>query len=183
MLPSHRLRALLREHDDPAHLEAPFGHDVPAARRRFARLVEAMERRFGPSVTAGGVQDASLLGHVSVPAPASGTGRPLWVLVSNFGPFVTAGTGKDWGMPDSGEGIDAAFVAWLDRLCTQLDCVYVPVELLLEPYDGPAAIGDEEIPAEALAALTDESGDQAVDADEAEDELPTAWWDRYFQFM
>lgn len=182
MLPPHRIRELLRELDDPAHLEVPAHYDVPAARQRFARLADALERRFGPSVTVGGAQDASFYGHVSVPAPASGTDRPLWVLISNFGPFVTAGTGRDWGVPGCAEGIDDAFVAWLDELCTELACVYVPVELLLEPYDGPSRLEDEEIPEEALAALAAESGDEGEEEEE-EEELLLAWWDRYFQFM
>lgn len=68
-------------------------------------------------------------------------------------------------MPGCEEGIDDAFVAWLDELCTELSCVYVPVELLLEPYDGPSLLEDEEIPEEILAALAAESGDQEDDAD------------------
>ncbi|GAA2609576.1 MULTISPECIES: hypothetical protein [Streptomyces] len=182
MLSPDRIRDLLRELDDPAHLELPEHYDIPAARQRFARLAEALGRRFGPSVTVGGAQDASFYGYVSVPAPASGTDRTLWVLISNFGPFVTTRTGRDWGVADCEEGLDDAFVAWLDELCTELSCVYVPVTLLLEPYDGPSQLEDEEIPEEILAALAAESGDQDDDADEDE-ELPLAWWDRYFQFM
>ncbi|MFC8872928.1 hypothetical protein ACFUAC_35665 [Streptomyces sp. NPDC057148] len=179
MLPPHRIRALLLELDDPGHLQLPRTYDPVAARKRFAQLADALELRFGPSATVGRTQDASFYGYVSVPVPASGTDRPLWVLISNFGPFVTTGTGKDWGVPGCEEGIDAAFVAWLDELCTELGCVYVPVELLLQPYDGPSRLEDEEIPEEIATALAAESGDE----EGGEEEPPLAWWDRYFQFM
>lgn len=178
MLPPDRLRALLREQDDPAHLELPADYDVPAGRARFARLADALRRRFGPSVTAGHGQDASFLGYVSVPAAASGADRPLWVLLSNFGPFVTAGTGDAWGVPGCETGLDASFVSWLDDLCEELGCVYVPVGLLLEPYDGPSLGEDEEAEA-ILAALAAEDGDDP----EEDEELPPSWWDRYFQYM
>ncbi|MDT0611522.1 hypothetical protein [Streptomyces lancefieldiae] len=184
MLPPHRIRELLRELDDPAHLRVPARYDVPAAHRRFARLTDALERRFGRSVTAGGVQDASLYGYVSVPAPATATDRPLWVLMSNFGPLVTTGRGTGWGVPGCEEGLDAAFVTWLDELCTELGCVYVPAELLLEPYDGPSRLEDdweeddwEEGGEEDEETEGDENGQDEGAA------LPLAWWDRYFQFM
>ncbi|MEW2634474.1 hypothetical protein AB0903_23255 [Streptomyces sp. NPDC048389] len=180
MLSPDRARELLHELDDPGHLELPEHHDLPAARQRFARLADALERRFGPSVTAGTVQDASFHGYVSVPAPAAGTERPLWVLLSNFGPFVTVGTGRDWGLPGCEEGLSDTFVTWLDELCTELGCVYVPVDLLLEPYDGPSPIGEEDFPEEVLATLAAQDGDEPEE--EAEDP-PPAWWDRYFQYM
>ncbi|MDX3384635.1 hypothetical protein PV682_24665 [Streptomyces niveiscabiei] len=162
-----RLRALLRELDDPEHLELPPDHDLPAARRRFERLGAALTERFGPSVSAGMTQDASYYGEVRVPAPATGTDRPLWVLMSNFGPFVTAGTGRDLGVPGCAEGLAEPFTAWLDGVCADLGCVYVPVGLLLEPYDGATRLEDGEIPG----------------AEPDDEELPLAWWDRYFQYM
>ncbi|HEY8981944.1 MAG TPA: hypothetical protein VIU15_20460 [Streptomyces sp.] len=107
------------------------------------------------------VQDASFHGYVSVSTAA----RPLWVLMSNFGPFVTAGTGRDWGVAGCEEGLGEKFVVWLDALCTELGCVYVPVRLLLEPYDGPSSLADPAIPGEE------------------DEEEPLIWWDRYFQYM
>lgn len=99
MLSPDRLRELLRELDDPEHLELPRDHDLPAARERFELLAAALERRFGPSVTAGLVQDASFHGYVSVRPPAAGIDRLLWVMMSDSGPFATAGTGRRWGRP------------------------------------------------------------------------------------
>ncbi|MFI7019484.1 hypothetical protein [Streptomyces sp. NPDC050164] len=73
-----RLRELLRELDDPEHLELPRDHDLPAARERFDQLAAALERRFGSSVTAGRAQDASFHGFVTVPATATGADRAPW---------------------------------------------------------------------------------------------------------
>ncbi|OUD03257.1 hypothetical protein [Streptomyces swartbergensis] len=182
MLPLDRLRELLRELDDPdpEHREMPRDYDVPAARQRFRQFADAAERRFGPSVSAGMGQDSSFLGVVSVPAEATGTGRPLQMAISNFGPFVTAETGRRWGLPGCEEGLGDEFVTWLDELCTELGCVYVPIELLMEPYDGPTPLGDDEAGEAILAALAAASADEG---EEEEDDLPPAWYDRYFQYM
>lgn len=183
MLPPDRLRELLRELDDPDpdHREMPRDYDVPAARLRFRQFADALERRFGPSVSAGMGQDSSFLGAVSVPAEATGSGRSLWVLISNFGPFVTAGTGRAWGLPGCQEGLNDEFVAWLDELCEELGCIYVPIELVMEPYDGPTRLGDDEAGEATLAALAASSPDE--EEDDEEDDLPPAWYDRYFQYM
>ncbi|MGI5196199.1 hypothetical protein ACQEVY_21515 [Streptomyces sp. CA-288835] len=178
MLPADRIRALLREFDDPQHLERPRDFDLKASAHRFAQLTHALTERFGPSCESGLSQDASYYGVIDVPADATGLGRPLWVLLSNFGSFVTTGTGDDWGVPSAKEGLTEEFVTWLDGICTAQGLTFVPIELLLEPYDGPS-LADEEIPAELLAAFAD-------DGEEEEDEgpeLPLAWWDRYFQYM
>jgi hypothetical protein len=186
MLPPDRLRELLRELDDPDpdHREVPRGYDVPAARQRFQRFADALERRFGPSVSAVMGQDASFLGVFSVPAEATGTDRPLRMLMSNFGPFVTAGTGSALGLPGCEEGLSDEFVAWLDELCTELGCVYLPVGLAMEPYDGPTPLGDDEITGEILAALAAATTDEEEEGEEEEEhDLPPTWLDRYFAYM
>ncbi|MCL8013389.1 hypothetical protein [Streptomyces sp. AS02] len=187
MLSPDRLRELLRELDDPdpKHLEVPRNYDVPAARQRFHQLADALERRFGPSVSAGMGQDASFLGVYEVPAEATGTDRALRVLISNFGPFVTAGTGDGLSLPGCEEGLSDEFVTWLDELCTELGCVYVPVELVKEPYDGPIALGDDALTEELLAALAaaNEEEGEGEGEEEEEDDLPPTWLDRYFAYM
>ncbi|MFF7314785.1 hypothetical protein [Streptomyces sp. NPDC008137] len=184
MLSLDRLRELLRELDDPdpAHREMPRDYDVPAARQRFRQFADAAERRFGPSVLADMGQDSSFLGVVSVPAEATGTGRPLRVAMSNFGPFVTAGTGLGLGMPGCEDGLDDEFLTWLDELCTELGCIHMPIELLMEPYAGPTALGDDEADEAILAALAASSAD-GEEEEEEEDDLPPTWLDRYFQYM
>ncbi|AZQ34504.1 hypothetical protein EJ357_14290 [Streptomyces cyaneochromogenes] len=187
MLSLDLLRELLRELDDPdpKHREVPRDYDVPAARQRFQRLADALERRFGPSVSAGMGQDASFLGVIVVPAEATGTDLPLRVLISNFGPFVTAGTGSSLSLPGCEEGLSDEFVTWLDELCTELGCVYVPVELVKEPYDGPILLGDEALTEEFLAALAaaSEEDEGEDEEEEEEDDLPPTWLDRYFDYM
>ncbi|MFJ4721408.1 hypothetical protein [Streptomyces luteogriseus] len=183
MLPLDRLRKLLRELDDPdpEYREMPRNYDVPAARQRFRRFADALEGRFGPSVSAGMGQDSSFLGVVEVPGEATRTGRPLQMAISNFGPFVTARAGLP-GLPDYEERLDDEFVTWLDELCTELGCVYVPIELLMEPYDGPTSLGDDEAGEAVLAALAAASSADEGEEEE-EDDLPPAWYDRYFQYM
>ncbi|MCX4824608.1 hypothetical protein OG883_33080 [Streptomyces sp. NBC_01142] len=105
MLPTDEIRALLREHDDPHHLERPPTFELVTSRDRFAGLVHALEERFGPACSSALSQDSSTYGGITVPADVSGLDRPLWVLLSNFGGFITAGTGDGEGMPGSEEGL------------------------------------------------------------------------------
>ncbi|MFI6417127.1 hypothetical protein ACIBG6_06850 [Streptomyces sp. NPDC050842] len=179
MLPTDEIRALLREYDDPEHLERPKNFDPVAAGKRFAPLVRALETRFGPACSSGLTQDCSHYGGVTVPAEVTGLERPMWVLLSNFGGFVTAGTGGE-GMPGSEQGLTEEFLTWLDGVCTETGCVFVPIELLLEPYDGRSVL--EQMYAEPLLAAL--AAEQGWDDDEDDDEdLPPVWFDRYFQYM
>ncbi|MGA5065526.1 hypothetical protein ACPB9E_17485 [Streptomyces exfoliatus] len=64
----------------------------------------------------------------------------------------------------------------LDGVCTASGCVFVPIELLLESYDGRSVL--EQMYAEPLlAALAAEQG-----WDDDEDLIPV-WFDRFFQYM
>ncbi|WP_392756662.1 hypothetical protein [Streptomyces sp. LN590] len=128
MLPADQIRALLREFDDPHCLERPRNFDLDASARRFAELTRALEERFGPSCKSGLNQDTSDYGGISVPAKATGFGRPLWVGLSNFGCFVTAGRASDWSEPDPTEGLIEEFVTWLGGVCTAAGCTFVPLE-------------------------------------------------------
>lgn len=176
MLPAEALRSLLRNSDDPLHLERPRDFDLQKSARRFADLTGALENRFGPACDSGLYQDASIYGEVEVPAGVTRTGRPLWVQMSNFGGFVTAGTGS-WAEPGPTEGMPDQFVSWLDATCVAADCVFVPLELLLEPYNGPSVL-EEAYADEILSAFaTDEDGNDGEQA------LPVVWADRYFNWM
>ncbi len=73
--PADQVRALLLAYDDPQHLERPADFDLDTSRECFARLVSALEKRFGPSHSAL-AQDASFYGVIDVPANATGLGRP-----------------------------------------------------------------------------------------------------------
>ncbi|MFE6098826.1 hypothetical protein ACFVQ4_02565 [Streptomyces laurentii] len=180
MLPTDEIRALLRQYDDPDRSQYPADFDLEAAAARFARLVRAVEERFGPGCSSGLIQDCSHYGGVTVPPEVTGLERPLWVLLSNFGGFVTAGTGGE-GMPGSEQGLTEEFLGWLDGACAGAGCVFVPVELLLEPYDGVFIL--EQMYAEPLLkALAAEQG-WGDDVEDDEDDLPPVWFDRYFQYM
>lgn len=181
MLPMGQIRALLLEHDDPRHLERPADFDLGTSRECFARLVSALKERFGPSCSRGLAQDASFYGVINVPADATGLGRPLRVAMSNFGGyFVTAESVVGEDVPSSEAGLPQALVTWLDGVCTAAGCIFVPAELLREPYDGPSfleAHRDEELVA-ALAAAGE------MDEDEDDEEVGKAYWhDRYFDYM
>ncbi|MFJ6511613.1 hypothetical protein ACIQMO_02810 [Streptomyces sp. NPDC091406] len=179
MLSAEKLRSLLKHADDPLHLERPRDFDLQESARRFAELASALENRFGPACGSGLYQDASIYGEVEVPAEVAGTRRPLWVQLSNFGSFVTAGTGS-WAEPGPTEGMTDQFIPWLDATCAAADCVFVPLDLLLEPYDGPSLL-EEAYANEVLSVLT---GDQEEhDENDGERTLPVVWADRYFNWM
>ncbi len=182
MLPMHLIRALLRKHDDPRHLERPGDFDLDMSRDHFALLVSALRERFGSSCSSGLAQDASFYGVIDVPASATGLGRPACVVMSNFGShFVTAEAVAGEGGPGGDAGLTEEFVTWLDGICAAVGCVFVPAELLREPYDGPSVLEahrDAEL-VEVLAAAG-----VVFEADDDEEELGRAYWhDRYFEYM
>ncbi|MFI8945390.1 hypothetical protein ACIGO6_02595 [Streptomyces sp. NPDC053750] len=181
MLPLDEIRTLLSEHDDPHHRERPRDFDAQTSARRFALLTSALERRFGPSGRGGLYQDASAYGRYSVLADGGGPTGRLWVELSNFGGFVTAGTGADWAA-HSAEGLSEEFVTWLDEVCTAAGCVFVPLDVLMEPYNGPTPtlVDDDRMLAEALAAL---GLDDAEGAEDEDDDTPPVWADRYFDYV
>ncbi|MFD8432716.1 hypothetical protein ACFV1R_34575 [Streptomyces coelicoflavus] len=129
-----------------------------------------------------------MYGRFSV-ADGAGPAGSLWVELSNFGGFVTAGTGTDWS-DDSAADLSAEFVTWLDEVCTAAGCVFVPLELLLEPYDGPTPtlVDDDRFFLETLAALGPDGPEGTEDADDADDEedeedLQAVWCHRYFDYV
>ncbi|MFE0772793.1 hypothetical protein [Streptomyces sp. NPDC058861] len=183
MLPMDRIRALLLEHDDPGHLERPADFDLDSPRECFARLVGALEERFGSSRSRGLLaQDASFYGVIDVSADAADPGRPLCVLMSNFGNyFVTAEAVAEKGAPSGDAGLSEEFVTWLDGVCTAMGCTFVPADLLREPYNGPSfleAHRDEEFVAALVAA-----GEVTEDEDDDEEIGKAYWEDRYFAYM
>ncbi|MEU4272859.1 hypothetical protein [Streptomyces sp. NPDC026092] len=182
MLPMDRIRALLLEHDDPRHLERPADFDLDSSRDSFARLVSALKERFGPSCSDGLAQDASFYGVIDVPADVTGLGRPMRVVMSNFGGyFVTARLLVGEETPSGEAALTEEFVTWLDGVCTAAGCTFVPAELLCESYDGPTVL-EAHRDAELLAALV-AAGEVAEDED-AEGEVGKAdWHDRYFEYM
>ncbi|MEV7892229.1 hypothetical protein ACWD3I_31655 [Streptomyces sp. NPDC002817] len=181
MLPMDRIRALLREHDDPGHLEHPADFDRETSRNCFARLLSALEERFGPSCSGGRGQDSSFYGVIEVPAAATGVDRDMGVAMSNFGNyFVTAFMRVGEGAAAGEERPSEEFVTWLDGVCTAMGCTFVPTGLLREPYDGPsvlAAAGDLELARVLIAAGLAEPEDDDEELGKSD------WHERYFDYM
>ncbi|MFG3108907.1 hypothetical protein [Streptomyces tendae] len=188
MLPLDEIRTLLGEHDDPHHRERPRDFDPETAVRRFDLLTGELRRRFGPSTRAGLYQDSSACARFSVPADGTRLVGGLWVELSNFGGFVTAGTGAHW-TADSAAGLSGEFVTWLDEVCTAAGCVFVPLDVLLEPYDGPTRmlVDEDRIFVETLAALGHDGEDGEDEDGEGEDgedgDMRAVWADRYFDYV
>ncbi|AEV85747.1 hypothetical protein ACWT_4725 [Actinoplanes sp. SE50] len=133
--------SLLRRCDDADHLEHPAGFDDAAERRRFGLLVAGLEQGFGGecAVDAGAaVQDASYFGQVVVPGPATTTGVPIFIRVSNFGGLALVGA-EGPGRYDDEETLallaDADLTQVLGILASQ---DYVPLleDVLAAEYDG-----------------------------------------------
>jgi hypothetical protein len=133
------LQRLLRDLDDPEHLEWPAGYDDRATRARFERLAQRLDTDFGTRCDVDRhVQDASHHGRIEVPAAATASGRRLVLVVSNFGDLavVTVDNPGCW--------TDAEAAALLhpddDRRAraalADLGWVLVPEEPLWRPYDG-----------------------------------------------
>ncbi|WP_226030494.1 hypothetical protein [Streptomyces hyderabadensis] len=178
VLPLDEIRTLLGEHDDPDHRERPRDFDPRAAVRRFDLLTDALRRRFGPSVQAGLYQDSSACARFSVPAGGTGPAGGLWVELSNFGGFVTAGTGAH-GTAASATGPSGEFVTWLDEVCTAAGCVFVPLDVLLEPYNGPTpTLVDEDRAFAEVVAAPGHDGEDDEDGD-----MQAVWADRYFDYV
>jgi hypothetical protein len=135
--------SLLRELDDPDHLETPAGYDFEATRARFERLVQGLDVVFDCRSDADrSVQDASLHARVVVPAEATVTGERVVVCVSNFGSLATVSL-ENPGAYDTAEletllaTQDAARVC---RVLDDLDYVVVPEWDLWQTYDGAAPL-------------------------------------------
>lgn len=157
--------SLLRQLDDPVHLERPAGFDYPAERARFAALVAAVEARFGCvcTVDAGlNVQDASYLGQLEIPASATATETEIFVRVSNFGGLALLGAERPGVYDDEETRILIAYADWWNVLEVLTNHGYVVLleDALSRPYDG-----------------TNDAVRHAYPTH------PATWFDRYFDYL
>lgn len=131
--------ALLRQHDDPQHMEFPRGHDHATARTRFEQLAARLDTRFQCACNVGReVQDASHHGTVVIPATAAHSAEHITVVISNFGNLAVVTLG-DPGVYDEEE--EREFFHTTDRLRVreELDALgytVVSEHLLRTRYDG-----------------------------------------------
>jgi hypothetical protein len=157
--------SLLRQLDDPVHLERPAGFDYAAEQARFAALVAAVEARFGCicTVDAGmSVQDASYLGQLEIPASATATETEVFVRVSNFGGLALLGAERPGVYDDEETRILIAYADWRNVLEVLTNHGYVVLleDALSRPYDGTS---------DALRRPYART--------------PATWFDRYFDYL
>ncbi|MDG4771567.1 DUF6346 domain-containing protein [Solwaraspora sp. WMMD792] len=137
----NEIDSLLRQLDDPVHLERPAGFDYAAEQARFAALVAAVEARLGCvcTVDAGmNVQDASYLGQFEIPASATATETEIFVRVSNFGGLALLGAERPGVYDDEETRILIAYADWRKVLEVLTNHGYVVLleDALSRPYDG-----------------------------------------------
>ncbi len=156
----------LREYDDPDHLEHPRGFDRDAETDRAHRLVNRLSADFGwrLSTDAGtsSVQDASFLGDIEIPAPATRSGERIVIRLSNFGQLAVVAL-EGFGVHDTSEFsvlIDDTDRRTIERALGDEGYRLVPESILWRDYDGTS---------DALRAAYPQT-------------RPT-WWIRYFDYL
>lgn len=162
-LDDQHMWSLLRELDDPDHMEFPRGYDRTATRTRFDQLAARLDQHFHCTCSVDrGVQDASHHGTIRIPATATASGDHITITVSNFGDLVAVTLGNP-GSYDQGEENLLFEAADRHRIDGELEALrYVPISehLLWTRYDG----------ASNLAAYYPP-------------EHPPTWWIRFFDYL
>ena len=134
-----RLWDLLRSLDDPAHLEFPADFNWDETKNRFRQLVDRLNTAFSCAREAdSNLQDVSYHNRVEIPAAVTATGRPLWVVVSNFGGLAVVVSDISWWQTQE-EFTKQLHPDDAQRIYTALDDLgytVVPEEPLWEDYDG-----------------------------------------------
>jgi hypothetical protein len=147
--------------DDPDNLEFPSGYNHQRARARFEQLAQRLDADFNQQCRIDRhVQDSSLHGRIDIPAAATATGRPLVVLVSNFGPLAVLAVDNPgvWTDAEAARLLHPDDAGRVHTALADLGYTLIPEEPLWEPYDGvcdPAIFSPSE---------------------------PT-WWLRYFDYL
>ncbi len=134
-----RLRALLHALDEHEHLQYPTGFDAGALSARFEQLVQQLQVAFAHRCQVErDFQDASHHGLIRVPAPATGTGQQLVLVVSNFADMVVCAVGNTGVRSDAqtDELIDPRDAARVRAVLARLGYLLVPEDPLWQAYDG-----------------------------------------------
>jgi len=119
--------ALLQRFDDPLNGECPLGFDRDQAVHRFLRFADEVAALVGQPIqaeTQGDIQDASFHSQIFIPVNDS---EFVLVRFSNFGEMVSFS--EEVTAPD-------ALRRTLIKLFEKHDYVYVPADVLNEPYSG-----------------------------------------------
>lgn len=123
---------LLRRHDDPTHWDLPDNFDYESARARVEKFAAALASAFGflrrlgsgqhlELETGSLIQDASFHSQILIPIPQPG------IRFSNFGDMVSVWDEKS---------VSPELLQTIRNLCDQLGYVYVPEDILKQPYTG-----------------------------------------------
>ncbi|WP_267246123.1 hypothetical protein [Streptomyces sp. PR69] len=157
--------ALLRELDDPDHLEFPRGYNHTASRARFNQLAHRLNLRFDCICTVDrGVQDASHHGTIVIPDAATVSVEHITVTVSNFGSLaaVSLGNPGSYDEEEEREFFQSADRYRIDAELKALGYVAISPHLLWTRYDGVS---------------------QLASSCPRPPEHPPTWWTRFFDYL
>ncbi len=136
--------ALLRDLDDPDHVEFPRNYDHAATRARFDQLAATLDQRFRCTCSVDrDVQDASHYGSMAVPGTATAGGHHIAVRVSKFGNLVAVTLVNPGSQDGEEEGVrfESADRRRIDDVLEALGYITVPERLLRARYDGVTSLG------------------------------------------
>jgi len=131
--------AVLRQLDDPDHMEYPRGYDHGATRAKFDQLAARLDQRFDCACSVDRhVQDASHHGRIVIPAAVTDSRQHIVVTVSNFGNLAVVSLGRP-GSYDEKEERKLFQSTDRHRVEGELEAlgyIIVSEHLLWTPYDG-----------------------------------------------
>ncbi|MEU8976488.1 hypothetical protein AB0D11_46360 [Streptomyces monashensis] len=156
-------RALLRQLDDPQHMEFPRGYDPDATRARFEQLAARLNARFQCTcIVDRQVQDASHHGTIVIPATAADSAEHITVTISNFGNLavVTLGNPGSYSEEEARELLHATDRLSVEEELEALDYTVISEHLLWTRYDGVSGLVSYYPP-----------------------EYPPTWWTRFFDYL
>lgn len=143
-LDDQHIRALLRDLDDPDHMEFPRNYDHTATRARFDQLAARLDQRFHCTCSVDrGVQDASHHGTIVIPTTATASGNHIAIRVSNFGNLATVTLGNPGSYAEEEETLlfEPADRHRIDDELESLGYIAVSEHLLWTRYDGVSKFG------------------------------------------
>ncbi|MFG2907218.1 hypothetical protein ACGF13_19410 [Kitasatospora sp. NPDC048286] len=159
-LDDQHIWALLRDLDDPDHMEFPQYYDHNATRARFDQLAARLDQRFRCTCSVDlGVQDGSHHGTIVIPTTATASGDHIAIRVSNFGNLVAVTLGNPGSYDEEEESL-LFETADRHRIKDELEALgYIAVSehLLWTRYDGVSNFGSYF--------------------------EPQTWWNRFFDYL
>ncbi|MFD5433199.1 hypothetical protein ACFWJ4_13660 [Kitasatospora sp. NPDC127067] len=159
-LDDQHIWTLLKNLDDPDHLEFPAGYNHVATRARFDQLADRLDQRFRCTCTVDrGVQDANHHGTIVIPASATASGDHIAITVSNYGNLVAVTLGNPGSYDEEEENVlfETADRRSIDDGLEELGYITVSEHLLRTRYDGVSNLGTSF--------------------------EPRTWWDRFFDYI